>query len=232
MAVSPIEQKLSSSDISHDVLEGILNASRESILVVDSSMCITAANTPAHEAFARHAESLTTRRLTEIVRDVYLHDGFQQTLNNNRATDLRIEFNGIEKRTYDVHIAPVELDGTRHAIGVFYDISQIERLEKVRQEFLSNISHELRTPLTSIIAYVETLQDGAIDDPDNNKRFLGIIRRNAERMNGLIADIAELSLIETGNVFLDVRDVRLASRHRRHFRCPLRQGNRTRRYSG
>ena len=210
MAVSSIEKKLSSSDISQRVLEGILNASRESILVVDSSMCITAANEPAREAFSRTAESLNTRRLTEVVRDVDLHDGFQQTLNNNRATDLRIEFNGIEKRTYDVHIAPVELSGTRYAIGVFYDISQIERLEKVRQEFLSNISHELRTPLTSIIAYVETLQDGAIDDPENNKRFLGIIRRNAERMNGLIADIAELSLIETGNVHIDVREVRLA----------------------
>ena len=210
MAVSPLKQKLLGSDISQSVLEGILNASRESILVVDSTMCIVAANAPAHEAFARHTEPLNTRRLTEIVRDVDLHDGFQQTLNNNRAVDLRIEFNGIEKRTYDVHIAPVDLDGTLHAIGVFYDITQIERLEKVRQEFLSNISHELRTPLTSIIAYVETLQDGAIDDADNNKRFLGIIRRNAERMNGLIADIAELSLIETGNIFIDVREIRLA----------------------
>ena len=115
-----------------------------------------------------------------------------------------------EKRTYDVHIAPIDLDGSAHAIGVFYDITQIERLEKVRQEFLSNISHELRTPLTSIIAYVETLQDGAIEDPQNNRRFLGIIRRNAERMNCLISDIAELSLIETGNVHLDIRDIKLA----------------------
>jgi two-component system, OmpR family, phosphate regulon sensor histidine kinase PhoR len=109
-----------------------------------------------------------------------------------------------------VHIAPIELDGVRHAIGVFYDITQIERLEKVRQEFLSNISHELRTPLTSIIAYVETLQDGAIDEPEDNQRFLGIIRRNAERMNALIADIAELSLIETGNISLDLKQTRLS----------------------
>ena len=210
MAVSSIEKKLTSTDISQSILEGILSASRESMLVVDSSMCITAANAPANDAFGRNTESLNGRRLAEIVRNVHLHDGFQQTLNNNHATDLRIEFNAIEKRTYDVHIAPVELDGIRYALGVFYDITQIERLEKVRQEFLSNISHELRTPLTSIIAYVETLQDGAIDDPDNNRRFLGIIRRNAERMNGLISDIAELSLIETGNVFIDVREVRLA----------------------
>src|SRR5215204_1308459 len=210
MALSTTERRLASADISHDVLRGILNASRESILVVNASMRITAANDPAHEAFARQKETLYESRLTELIRDLELHDGFQQTLNNNQATDLRIEFNGIEKRTYDVHIAPVELEGSRHAIGVFYDITQIERLEKVRQEFLSNISHELRTPLTSIIAYVETLEDGAIDDAENNRRFLGIIRRNAERMNGLIADIAELSLIETRNISLDVREVELS----------------------
>jgi two-component system, OmpR family, phosphate regulon sensor histidine kinase PhoR len=210
MALSAIERTISSSDVAHDVLRGILNASRESVLVVDSSMRITASNDPANEAFGRQMETFHERRLSEIIRNVSLHEGFQHTLNNNEPTDLRIDFNGIEKRAYDVHIAPIELDGDRHAIGVFYDITQIERLEKVRQEFLSNISHELRTPLTSIIAYVETLQDGAINEPENNQRFLGVIRRNAERMNALIADIAELSMIETGNISLDVRQVRLS----------------------
>ncbi|HUS00062.1 MAG TPA: ATP-binding protein [Pyrinomonadaceae bacterium] len=206
-----MEPTLAGSDLSHDILRGILNASRESVLVVDPSMRITAANDPAIEAFARQMETLHGRRLTEIIRDVGLHEGFQHTLTNNVPTDLRIDFNGVEKRSFDVHIAPVQLEGARHAIGVFYDITQIDRLEKVRQEFLSNISHELRTPLTSIIAYVETLQDGAIDEPENAQRFLGIIRRNAERMNALIADIAELSLIETGNVSLDIREVTLSN---------------------
>ncbi|MEP7150058.1 MAG: ATP-binding protein [Acidobacteriota bacterium] len=210
MAVSTTQRKLTSFDVSQNVLQGILNASREGILVVDPSMRIKAANDPAHDVFMRQKESLHDKRLTEIIRDVGLHDGFRQTLTNDQPVDLRIEINGIEKRTYDVHIAPIELDGERHAIGVFYDTTQIERLEKVRQEFLSNISHELRTPLTSIIAYVETLQDGAIEDPDNNRRFLNIIRRNAERMNDLIADIAELSLIETGNVSLELREIKLA----------------------
>jgi two-component system phosphate regulon sensor histidine kinase PhoR len=210
MAPSSTERSLSRFDISQDVLRGILNAARESILVVDASMRITAANDPAHLAFARQEETLHGRRLAEIIRDAGLHDSFQQTLSNNKPADLRIEYNAAEKRTYDVHIAPVELDGARYAIGVFYDITQIERLEKVRQEFLSNISHELRTPLTSIIAYVETLQDGAIDDPENNRRFLNIIRRNAARMNDLIADIAELSLIETGNISLDLREIKLS----------------------
>jgi two-component system phosphate regulon sensor histidine kinase PhoR len=210
MASATTERESASTDSSRNILEGILNASRESILVVDLSMRITAANDPAHEAFARHLDVLPEKRLAEVIRDPALHEGFQQTLNQNRPTDIRIEITGVEKRTYDVHIAPIELRSVRHAIAVFYDITQIERLERVRQEFLSNISHELRTPLTSILAYVEMLEDGAIDDPDNNRRFVGVIRRNAERMNGLIADISELSLIETGNVSIDVKDIGLS----------------------
>jgi two-component system phosphate regulon sensor histidine kinase PhoR len=80
----------------------------------------------------------------------------------------------------------------------------------VRQEFLSNVSHELRTPLTAIIAFVETLEDGAMDDAEHNRRFLNVIRKNAERMHNLIDDILELSSIEAGIVTVEPRPVRLA----------------------
>jgi two-component system phosphate regulon sensor histidine kinase PhoR len=69
----------------------------------------------------------------------------------------------------------------------------------------------LRTPLTSILAFVETLEDGAIDDSENNRKFLGVIRRNAERMNALIADILELSLIESGKVTIEKRHIHVSS---------------------
>jgi two-component system phosphate regulon sensor histidine kinase PhoR len=84
-------------------------------------------------------------------------------------------------------------------------------LENVRQEFLSNISHELRTPLTSIMAFVETLEDGAIDDVENNLRFLGVIRRNAERMRHLIDDILELSSIESGKITIQPKSCHLVN---------------------
>jgi two-component system, OmpR family, phosphate regulon sensor histidine kinase PhoR len=192
------------------ILNAILDGSREAILVVDSYMRIDAANEAARHAFGRQPGVLEGRRLSEVIRDGRLHEVFRTALDQAMAGDVKVEFNAPEKRVYDVHVASIELDGRRRAIGAFYDITQIERLEKVRQEFLSNISHELRTPLTSILAYVETLEDGAIDDGENNRRFLAVIRRNAERMHALIADIAELSLIETGHVSLDVRPVRLS----------------------
>ncbi len=74
--------------------------------------------------------------------------------------------------------------------------AELEKLERVRKDFVINVSHELRTPLASIQGYTETLLDGAIHDPDHNIRFLGIIRQNAERLANLTADLLTLSRVE------------------------------------
>ena len=76
--------------------------------------------------------------------------------------------------------------------------SELEKLERVRKDFVANVSHELRTPLASIQGYTETLLDGAIHDSENNVRFLNIIRQNAERLRGLTADLLVLSQVEQG----------------------------------
>ena len=195
---------------SHQILQGVIETAREAVLVVDDSMRIKAWNDAGNKAFSRAGGTLEGRRLSEVIRDVRLHAAFRACIDQQQAADLKLDIGALEKRVFEIHIAPFDLDGRRQAIGFFYDVTQVERLEKVRQEFLSNISHELRTPLTSIIAFVETLEDGALDDSENNRRFLNVIRRNAERMHGLIADILELSLIESGNVSIDKSQVRLA----------------------
>ncbi|HMQ03198.1 MAG TPA: ATP-binding protein [Pyrinomonadaceae bacterium] len=192
-----------------ETLHQLLEAGRDSTIVVNSSRRIVAANTAASDAFVRQLGTIQNRLLSEIIRDLPLHEAFTLALDQKHSSDVKIDFIGNEKRSYDVHVSPIELGGAAHAIGVFYDVTQVERLERIRQEFLSNISHELRTPLTSIIAFVETLEDGAIDDRENNRRFLSTIRRNAERMHGLISDILELSLIESGNVSIQTKPVQL-----------------------
>ncbi|HMO79365.1 MAG TPA: ATP-binding protein [Pyrinomonadaceae bacterium] len=198
-----------SDEASRTPLQCVIDATREAVLVSDAGMRIVAANRNARSQLTREGVGLVGKRLSEIVRDVSLHDAFRATLVEGRPSDIRIELIGGESRTYDVHIEPLLLEGARYAVSTFYDITSVERLERVRQEFLSNISHELRTPLTSILAFVETLEDGAIDDTENNRRFLNTIRRNAERMHGLISDILELSLIESGNISIEIKQVRV-----------------------
>jgi len=76
--------------------------------------------------------------------------------------------------------------------------AELEKLERVRKDFVANVSHELRTPLASIQGYTETLLDGAIHDAENNLKFLNIIRQNAERLRGLTSDLLVLSQVEQG----------------------------------
>ncbi|MGH9824964.1 MAG: sensor histidine kinase, partial [Blastocatellia bacterium] len=95
------------------------------------------------------------------------------------------------------------------AVGVFYDITELERLEKVRREFFANLAHELRTPLTAILAFSETLLHGAIDDRENNLRFIEKVHKHAVRMSLLISDISDLSAIESGEVRLSIGSVTL-----------------------
>jgi len=194
-----------------NILQKILDTTRECVLVVDANMRIAHCNVPAAVAFSRDNLDLETRRLSEVIRDLDLHEAFRKAIISQISADVRLELPTGEKRKFDIHVAPIELDGEDLAIGFFYETTQIDRLETVRQEFLSNISHELRTPLTSILAFVETLEDGGIEDSENNMRFLGVIRRNAQRMHGLISDILELSLIESGNVAVEIREVKLST---------------------
>jgi len=191
-----------------DLIKEIINATRDCVLIVDPDLRVSHLNAAAVRAFSRPGLEIGGRRLTEAIRDLDLHGAFRKAILAGEASEVRLEIIGTERRRFNVHVAPLDLEGVRHGIGFFYDTTQVERLEAVRQEFLSNISHELRTPLTSILAFVETLEDGAFEDPDNNRRFLATIRRNAERMNSLIADILELSLIESGKVSIAPRNVR------------------------
>jgi len=194
-----------------DLLQTIIDTTRECVFVVASDTRISVSNCAANEAFARGALTLEGKRLSEVIRDLGLHQAFNRAIAEGESSDLRLEPTAGERRKYNVHVSPIDLDGRRLAIGFFHDTTQIERLEQIRQEFLSNISHELRTPLTSIMAFVETLEDGAINDEENNRRFLGVIRRNAERMHSLIDDILELSMIESGSVSVQIRDLKVSS---------------------
>lgn len=204
-----VATELAETPTSNQILQKILDTTRECVLVVDRDMRIVNCNVPAAVAFGRDGLDIEHRRLSEVIRDLDLHEAFRKAADAQVSGDVRLELNRAGNRRFDVHVAPIELGGATYAIGFFYETTQIDRLESVRQEFLSNISHELRTPLTSILAFVETLEDGGIDDDENNRHFLNVIRRNAERMHSLIADILELSLIESGNVTIDVREVKL-----------------------
>jgi two-component system phosphate regulon sensor histidine kinase PhoR len=156
--------------------------------------------------------ALKSQRLTELTRNPAIYSAFLDGLKGIERSGVKVETHGPERQVFDLRVVPIGSangNGAEGALGVFFDITRTERLELVRQEFLSNVSHELRTPLTAIIAFVETLETGAMEDPESSQRFLSIIRKNASRMHGLIDDILELTAIEGGNVTLRAAPVEL-----------------------
>jgi two-component system phosphate regulon sensor histidine kinase PhoR len=146
-----------------------------------------------------------------LTRNPAIYGAFLDALKGVERSGVKVETHGSERQVFDLRVVPIGGNGKgpEGALGVFFDITRTERLEHVRQEFLSNVSHELRTPLTAIIAFVETLEAGALEDPESSQRFLSIIRKNASRMHGLIDDILELTAIEGGNVTLRAASVDL-----------------------
>ncbi|MGH9778173.1 MAG: sensor histidine kinase, partial [Candidatus Acidiferrales bacterium] len=99
---------------------------------------------------------------------------------------------------------PVRAGGV---VLVLHDISDLRRLERVRRDFVANVSHEFRTPLTAIQGFAETLLGGALEDAQNSRRFLEIIRDHAARLGRLTDDLLKLSQMEAGKLELDLRPV-------------------------
>jgi two-component system phosphate regulon sensor histidine kinase PhoR len=195
------------------LLEATMNGMREGVLVVDNTLRVVTANKAARAVFSRESGAPAGQTLSGLTRNPAIHAAYRTALEQGEDNQVKVELVGAERRVLELRVAPLKLDETldsRGAIGVFFDITDLERLERVRQEFLSNVSHELRTPLTSIITFVETLEEGALDDNENSRRFLSVIRRNSERMRTLVEDIMELSAIESGGTRLDARQVRLS----------------------
>jgi two-component system phosphate regulon sensor histidine kinase PhoR len=140
--------------------------------------------------------------VTELVR----HPDFLATLRaalNSRRRESAIVPALLGARAFSVTVGPLPDGGV---VSVLHDISEIERVEKTRRDFIANVSHELRTPLTSIHGYAETLLDSS-DLSDGVREFLQVIRRNAERMARLTEDLLVLARVESGEEKLDLQPI-------------------------
>jgi two-component system phosphate regulon sensor histidine kinase PhoR len=111
----------------------------------------------------------------------------------------RLELAAAEGRTFEVQAAPLDLRSGRGAIAILHDVTDLERLERVRKDFVANVSHELRTPLAAIQGYAETLLDGGLEDQEHNRQFIEIIKAHSVRLNNIAADLLALSELESGD---------------------------------
>lgn len=168
-----------SSSFLDDVFQLTFDEIREAVVVVDSQLRVVAAN-PAARKLLTNLREKETPQLTEITRETAIYEAFTDAVDGRERDGVKVEFYRDGPTTFDLRVVPLRATQSaspRGAVGIFFDVTKLDRLESVRQEFLSNVSHELRTPLTSIMALAETLAAGAVDDAENNRRFLAIIQK-------------------------------------------------------
>src|SRR5579859_1985339 len=191
--------------------QALFNSMAEGVLVLDQSGRVQLVNRSLQKLFGlttdvRGQTIMEAFRLRELVEVVQRLQG-EQTVTNHE-----FQLPGVtEQRWLEVNAAAV-LDSQnmlRGSILVFHDLTRLKQLENTRQEFVANVSHELRTPLSLIKGYVETLLDGAKDDPELATRFLLTIEKHTDRLTYLIEDLLTISRLESGQIVMNVHQVGL-----------------------
>lgn len=182
--------------------EAILASMVEGVLAVSSEMRVTFCNDSFLRALGHQGPLGENMQLVELVRDPELLRMLTGVLATGAPVRERVQLATLatmEGRAFEVQAAPLVAPSYRGAIAILHDITDLERLERVRKDFVANVSHELRTPLTAIRGYAETLLEGALDDPKNKQRFVEIIKAHAIRLNNIAADLLTLSELESGS---------------------------------
>jgi two-component system phosphate regulon sensor histidine kinase PhoR len=181
-------------------LETLLNSMQDAVIAVDVDGRVQWANRGMDRLLLR-APRLNAP-LIDSVRDPDFLAAIQEAARDQVVTSARS--NTIAAgRTFDVTAAPMPGGG---AVAVLRDLTETERMEKTRRDFIANVSHELRTPLTSIQGYTETLLDSPLED-NHVRDFLEIIRKNAARMSRLTEDLLTLARVESGEQRFDMQVV-------------------------
>jgi two-component system phosphate regulon sensor histidine kinase PhoR len=171
-------------------LEAVLEGMVEGVMLLDKHGKIKATN-EALTWIAKCVPSCVGRRPMEVFLNPEIQQACNQVLEGTDAIKLKVAMDN--ETVYEVNLVNIPEGG---AVVVFHDISELVRLEKIRQDFVANVSHELRTPLTSIKGYAETLQDKEFRTSDQSETFVKTIVKNADQMSNIVNDLLELTKLQ------------------------------------
>jgi two-component system phosphate regulon sensor histidine kinase PhoR len=179
-------------------LSGILEGMFEGVLVVGGDGRVTLINTALKKYLVGRSPEIG-KTVLDAVGSARLAVAVDVVLEGGSTTNFEVRLEGHTPKTFRVSIVPLDISGERGAIAVFHDVTELERLERVRKDFVANASHELRTPLAVISGAAETLIESPDISQKDKKRFLDSIRRQTERAIGTVEDLLTLCHFESGD---------------------------------
>jgi two-component system phosphate regulon sensor histidine kinase PhoR len=197
--VSNFASQLASLNAEHARLAAVLDQMTDGVLIVDADGLIQFTNPAVRKLF--ETPNPLHRTIAEVVRHHQLVEAWQRSRQN---MELQTESVELPARHQFLQLVVIPDKNTGGSLLLVQDLTRVRRLETVRRDFISNISHELRTPLASLKALTETLQTGAISDPEAGPRFLSRIVTEVDALTQMTQELLDLSRIESGQVALNL----------------------------
>jgi two-component system phosphate regulon sensor histidine kinase PhoR len=188
----------------------ILGSMVEGVAVVNGAERLVFANQGFADILELDVPPRSGSALVEIVRQTEMIEAVRQVLAGEPRVEAEIVTGTLRQHYFAATVAAVRAGETSGAVVVLHDITELRKLERVRRDFVANVSHEFKTPLTAIQGFSETLLAGAIDDPQNRERFLGIILEHSRRLARLTDDLLKLSQMDADRLELEIRKVSVA----------------------
>jgi len=177
--------------------EAVLDSMIEGVLAVDVRQRIVGINQAAAGLLQVDIDAVLRRPIQEVIRNPEIRRFVLQAIDcREPVEDDFVLSDPVSRIFHGRGTALRDPSGEGGAVIVFNDVTELERLESIRRDFVANVSHELKTPVATIKGFVETLLDGAIDEPADNRRFLEIVGRQSDRLAAIIEDLLALSRIE------------------------------------
>jgi two-component system phosphate regulon sensor histidine kinase PhoR len=196
-----VEESFAAVRSSQRQLETLLNSMQDAVIAVSADGHVQWANQPMDRLVPQGAR--LQQPVEETIRDPDFLSAVKEATTTHEVKTARAT-SIVPGRAFDVTAAPLPAGG---AVAVLRDLTETERVEKTRRDFIANVSHELRTPLTSIQGYAETLLDSTPDNGAPTREFLEIIRKNSARMSRLTEDLLALARVESGETRFDMEPV-------------------------
>jgi two-component system phosphate regulon sensor histidine kinase PhoR len=192
-------------------LSAVLSRMSDGVALLDDQGRVTMLNPAAEQIFGQREAQALGHSAAEVFRHHQLFDLWQGCVESGKPNAVTVEI-GLEHTFLQAVATPLGkmLPGST-TLMLFQDLTRLRRLETVRRDFIANVSHELRTPLASLQALSETLQEGALEDPANGRRFLELMQTEIDTIDQIIRELLELSMIESGKVPLAIQLVQPAA---------------------
>ena len=185
----------------------ILGSMVEGVAVVNGAERLVFANPGFASILGLDVPPVSGSALLEVVRQTELIEAVRRVLAGEPRVEAEIATGTLRQHYFAATVASVRAGETSGAVIVLHDITELRKLERIRRDFVANVSHEFRTPLTAIQGFSETLLGGAMNDPQNRERFLGIILEHARRLARLTEDLLRLSQMDADRLELELRSV-------------------------